>query len=121
MTDRARLVFVYNADAGLFNALADAAHKILSPSTYRCHLCALTHNSFAMRRDWKEFLATLDPPPAFLHAGELRERGVAGVELPAVFAERGGRLEPLIAAAEINACRSLEDLKSLVASRARVG
>ena len=46
MTDRpsrVELLFVYNADTGLFNTVADAAHKILSPSTYSCNLCKVTY------------------------------------------------------------------------------
>jgi len=34
---RVELLFVYNADSGLFNSVADAAHKILAPSTYSRH------------------------------------------------------------------------------------
>ncbi|MBC7930780.1 MAG: hypothetical protein H7Z38_09495, partial [Rubrivivax sp.] len=56
------LVFVYNADSGLFNALTDIAHKAFSPATYQCNLCALTHSTFGMRKGWKRFLETLDTP-----------------------------------------------------------
>ena len=42
MNARPRLLFVYNADTGLFNALADSAHKILSPQTYQWVLCEVT-------------------------------------------------------------------------------
>jgi len=34
-----RIIFVYNTDDGLFNALMDTAHKIFSPATYECSLC----------------------------------------------------------------------------------
>ena len=50
------LVFVYNARSGLFNALSDAAHKIFSPGTYQCNLCALTHTALGMRGEWRKFL-----------------------------------------------------------------
>ena len=112
---RPALVFVYNAAGGLFNAAADAAHKILSPETYQCHLCALTHTAFRMRGEWRSFLATLDPPPEFLHADELAARySVSGVRLPAVFTKRDGRLELLVDAAAINACATLGELQQLV-------
>ena len=42
------LILVYNADSGFFNALADSAHKLLSPSTYDCRLCALTYGAIQM-------------------------------------------------------------------------
>ncbi len=43
------LVFVYNADSGLFNTVTGMAHKIFSPGTYECNLCALTYSTFGMR------------------------------------------------------------------------
>lgn len=115
------LVFVYNAESGLFNALSDAAHKLLSPETYQCQLCALTHSAFRMRGDWKRFLATLALPLEFLHADELRSRyGATGVPLPAIFRREGASLAPLVNAEEINRCRTLEELERLVAERAGV-
>lgn len=55
-----QLVFVYNADSGLFNTVTDIAHKIISPSTYSCQLCTLTHSYFSVKKDWTDFLAELD-------------------------------------------------------------
>ncbi|HEX7955941.1 MAG TPA: hypothetical protein VF508_03310 [Pyrinomonadaceae bacterium] len=109
------LVFVYNADSGIFNTLADAAHKILSPQTYRCNLCALTHTAFGMRQEWRRFLDGLDAPPEFLHADELQARyGVTGVPLPAIFTRGGDNVEVLLGADSINDCRTLNDLKRLI-------
>jgi hypothetical protein len=113
--DATPLVFVYNAESGVFNLLADAAHKIFSPRTYPCNLCALTHSAAGMRKEWKRFLDKLGRPLEFLHADELKSRyGVAGVRLPAVFERRGGRLEVLAGADAVNACRTLDDLKRLI-------
>jgi hypothetical protein len=109
------LVFVYNADSGLFNTVADVAHKVFSPKTYRCNLCALTHSTFGMRQSWKQFLAELDRPLEFLHADELKSRyAVSGVPLPAIFKKEGERLELLIDADSINSCRTMDDLKRLI-------
>jgi hypothetical protein len=112
---RRALVFVYNADSGVFNTLADAAHKFFSPQTYRCNLCALTHSAVGMRKEWKRFLDSLDSPMEFLHADELKARyGVAGVPLPAIFQREGEGLEVLFGADAINACRTMDDLKRLI-------
>jgi hypothetical protein len=109
------LVFVYNAESGLFNALTDAAHKIFSPQTYACNLCALTHNALRMRGEWKSFLDTLNRPLEFLHADELRARqGLTDVQLPAIFTRDGDALKLLATADAVNACRTLEDLQRLV-------
>lgn len=110
--EKPKLVFVYNADNGVFNLLADIAHKIISPATYNCNLCALTHTNFGMKKDWKKYLESLNRPLEFLHADEFQSKYNFGkVELPAVFAESGGDLKLVISAAEINACESLDDLK----------
>ena len=109
------LVFVYNADSGVFNALADAAHKIFSPRTYACNLCALTHTALGMRVEWKRFLEGLGRPLEFLHADELRSRyGLRDVPLPAVFEKDGASLRAAVSADEINACGTLEELKRLI-------
>ena len=109
------LVFVYNADSGVFNTLADAAHKIFSPRTYACNLCALTHTAVRMRGEWREFLDGLGLPLEFLHADELAARyGLEGVGLPAVLLKDGGGLKILAGADAINACRTLDDLERLI-------
>ena len=109
------LVFVYNADSGVFNTLADAAHKIFSPRTYACNLCALTHTAVRMRGEWKRFLEGLGRPLEFLHADELATRyGLKGVPLPAVFTRGGAGLKLLAGADSVNACRTLDELKRLV-------
>ena len=114
-TGAGALVFVYNADSGVFNALADAAHKIFSPRTYACNLCALTHTAVGMRGEWRRFLEGLGRPLEFLHADELEVRyGVAGVALPALFVREGEGLSRLAGADAINACGSLDELKRLV-------
>jgi hypothetical protein len=113
--ERSALVFVYNADSGVFNALADAAHKIFSPRTYACNLCALTHTALGMRGEWKRFLEGLGVPLEFLHADELKSRyHLEGVPLPAVFEKGEGGLRVLAGTDAINACGTLDDLKRLI-------
>jgi hypothetical protein len=111
----ASLVFVYNADSGLFNALGDMSHKIFSPETYQCQLCALTYSTFGMRKSWKQFLETLDRPFEFLHADELKTQyNISNIPLPAIFAKEDAGLKLRVSAAEINECRTIDALKQLV-------
>lgn len=109
------LIFVYNADSGVFNLAADIAHKIFSPQTYACNLCAITHSTFGMRDEWRDYLKTLKIPFVFLHADELRaESRITTVDLPAVFLSEKDELKLLIDAATINACRTIDELKRLI-------
>ncbi|MGI9168321.1 MAG: hypothetical protein ACR2G5_18390 [Pyrinomonadaceae bacterium] len=112
------LVFVYNADSGLFNALTDMAHKAFSPQTYECNLCKLTFSTFGMRKSWKGFLSTLKVPLEFLHADELKSSyQISDVQLPAVFKKQGERLEVFLGAHEINECRTIGELMKLIRSK----
>ncbi|WP_299110608.1 GTPase [uncultured Winogradskyella sp.] len=50
-----KLLFIYNANSGKLNALLDVGHKLFSPSTYTCNLCALTYDTFSENMIWKTF------------------------------------------------------------------
>ena len=86
MSGRPALLFVYNADSGLFNTLADIGHKIFSPSTYQCDLCMLTHGYFRERQEWRDFVEGLPLSCRFLHRDQFRQAFPSiEVPLPAVF------------------------------------
>ncbi len=109
------LVFVYNADSGLVNTLLDIGHKIVSPQTYACNLCAMTHSTFSMRDEWKDFVARLQISVEFLHRDELvNQYGIHNAVLPAIFRKTEGKPQAWISSDEINRCGSLNDLKQLV-------
>ncbi|MBU2929091.1 GTPase [Winogradskyella psychrotolerans] len=65
-----KLLFVYNANSGQLNSLFDAGHKLISPSTYKCSLCALTHHTFSKKRLWKKFEIDSQVELAFYHKDE---------------------------------------------------
>jgi len=111
-TGKSKLIFVYNADSGVFNLLTDVAHKIFSPQTYSCNLCAITHSNFGMKKEWKEYLESLDSELEFLHADEFNDKYQGErVELPAIFKEENNRLVLILNADTINECNSIDDLK----------
>ena len=113
-----RLLFVYAADSGAVQALIHVVHKIVSPSTYPCSLCALTYGPLGQRAAWKRALADLGVDSEFLHRDELHQRyGADHAALPAVFRIVDGRPAPLIAKPELDACRDLDALIALVEAR----
>jgi hypothetical protein len=114
------LIFVYNADSGLFNTMTDVAQKNFSPQTYSCNLCALTRSNFDMCKDWKKFIETLKLPVRFLHADELKARHSLGnVSLPVVLIRQGERIESLVDADSINACQNIGKLKQVIEEKLR--
>lgn len=109
---KTNLIFVYNVDSGVFNLLSDIAHKMFSPETYSCNLCALTHTNFGMKKEWRKFLESLNAEKEFLHADEFRDKyNIRETELPAVYKQNGNdNPEILIGASAINKCKSIDDL-----------
>ncbi len=51
------LQFIYNAKSGWFNSIFDTVHKMISPESYECNLCKLTHDSFTEKKKFKELKA----------------------------------------------------------------
>jgi hypothetical protein len=114
-----RLLFVYNADAGLLPGLKDLFHKILSPDTYPCSLCGITYGTTQMRPEWKEFVRALPVPVEFLHRDEFLRAHPQwrSHALPAAFAAaESGELTPFIDASEMDAT-DLDGLMALVRGR----
>jgi hypothetical protein len=113
--DKPQLIFVYNADSGLFNTVTDIAHKIFSPQTYSCGLCALTHSYFSMRDEWKSFIESLGAECEFMHRDEfVKEHEYDDNEWPAVFVKKAGQFSVCLGPDDINACNDLEELKTLI-------
>lgn len=112
-----KLVFVYNADSGLFNTVSDIAHKIFSPSTYECNLCQLAYGNFSIKEEWASFVENAPFESAFLHRDEF-VKAFPDVEsdLPAVFFQEGENLVPCLGPDSINSCESLAELQSLIMS-----
>lgn len=67
------IVFVYNADSGLLNEMKDYVHKIVSPASYGCKLCAITYGRIGIKDQWKAFIEQLGIPVRFLHRDEFVE------------------------------------------------
>ena len=116
-----QVIFVYAVDGGLFNMLTDYVHKVVSPKTYPCNLCALTNDMLGTRREWAQFIRELGVKTEFLHRNEFVERyPTAQQSFPAVFSSTGGA-EPkvLVTSAELDACPDLAGLISLVGERVK--
>ncbi len=106
------LIFVYNAESGHLNALFDIAHKALSPQTYSCDLCALTHGLFAESAQWRAFRERGDAEMLFLHRDEFERRYSERFHYPVVLRNDGDRLQPLL---DREAIARMENTEALIA------
>lgn len=109
--DTTNLIFAYNANSGIFNAVWDSLHKTFSPKTYNCNLCAITYTSVSMKKQWKDFVSKLNVPVLFLHRDELEKKyGITDLRLPVLLANKRTHFDVLLSAERINEIKDLEDL-----------
>lgn len=112
MKDPDRIILVYSAESGLFNAINDWLQKAFSSECRGCRLCYFTHSLTGMRQPWKDFIQSLPCDVAFLHRPEFEQAyPESKATLPAIFAERDGTPEVLVSAEEI---ADLENLTELI-------
>ena len=107
-----KLIFVYNADSGRLNALQDSLHKLISPSTYNCRLCQLTHSFFSEKEEWRKFVSSLEVEYEFLHRDEFS--AVENPALPAVFIESKNEITEFLCAEEFSGINTLPELISVL-------
>lgn len=115
-----KLIFIYNANSGMGNGLMDIAHKLLSPGTYECSLCNLTHGVFSEHKLWKSFRKESGVEMEFLHRDEF-ERQYASkfgykFTFPVVLMVENNDFQLLIATEELNGLKDLDALTSLLRS-----
>ncbi|MEJ7610614.1 MAG: hypothetical protein WKF88_05480 [Ferruginibacter sp.] len=112
-----QLIFVYNANSDLLSTVTDFAHKILSPSTYQCRLCALTYGNVSIKQEWKFFVESLPIKTVFLHKDEFETQYKIQPVLPAVFIAINGAINEVITKKETESCQTLKELKKLVTKK----
>jgi len=109
------LVFVYNSDSGPISGLLDIGHKILSPETYQCSLCNLTHDAFSEKEAWRAFRRDIGMPTEFLHRDEFEKKYALKADYPVIF-RKNHALEILMSREEIDRIETLDALVSAIRS-----
>ena len=113
-----KLLMVYNAEAGFMNGMMDSMHKLLSPATYQCSLCAITHDTFGMRKEWKEFIERLNVPIEFFHRPDFRAvYPDIDVELPVILADNNGAIRTILTADEMKSAGDVPGLIRALSSK----
>lgn len=118
MSTKPTIIFIYNANGGLLNGAIDAVHKLVSPATYACQLCAITYGHLGMRRPWKEFLESLKQSYTiqFLYKEDLKSSWapLANEPLPAVWLREDDNLKLLISHEQFNGLNDLDKLTAFL-------
>ena len=108
------LIFIYNAKSGVVNELIDFAHKIVSPETYDCNLCAISYGAFSMKKKWSTYIETLPFKSTFTYKDKFLKNGYSNIKFPSVFIRSNEKLDEIISATEINEINNLDQLIGLL-------
>ncbi|MGH1388014.1 GTPase [Kordia sp.] len=115
-----KIIFIYNAKSGKLNGLLDIAHKLVSPKTYQCKLCAITHDTFSENILWKEFRENTSLSLEFLHNDEFEKQyQYAEAKYPVIFLKEAQKLTEWISKSEIEKIETTEELIHLIESKAK--
>ena len=109
-----KLIFVYNAKGDFWNKKMDAIHKIVSPSTYGCGLCKLTHGFFFEKEVWKVFRETSAVDMAFYYKDDFIEKfpEMKEIQLPTIMFECVS--EPIVEIVTANDLKQIEAVEELI-------
>ena len=108
------LIFVYNAKSDNMNVLIDYAHKIISPSTYSCNLCKLTHTNFGERKEWKDFIKHSAVKLEFYHIDEFEEIFNESFIYPIILKKDSDGFEILLDSIKITKLTNVNDLIKVI-------
>lgn len=112
---KGQLLFVYNAKSNLFNKAFDFVHKIVSPQSYPCNLCLLTHADFSERKEWTDFRTSFSHDLKFLYSDNFEnEFPMEETDYPVVYLKSDFDLKKFITTEEVNSIKSIQELIRLV-------
>ncbi|TFF63377.1 MAG: hypothetical protein EU521_02020 [Promethearchaeota archaeon] len=115
------LAFIFNADSGAINSVKDFFHKMVKPSTYECNLCAVTFSNFGMKKDWAQYISSIEDQIAveFLHKDEFEELypEANDPKYPSAYYWDEKDVHVFISQDEMNAVKSVDELKKMVNER----
>jgi len=115
MNQKRKILFIYNANSNLLFAMSDMLHKIISPESYQCSLCKLTHGYFQSFPAWKAFIEQLKIPHQVLHKDEFESLyGQSNLALPAITEAIDGELKLLVTKEQLDQIKSLDELLTIL-------
>lgn len=110
-----KLLFVFNADSGIWSTVVDSSKKLFSING--CALCSLTHGITGEKGEWKTCKEELGVPIEYVHRDEVNDeiKRVSEGKLPCIVAVAGEHYHLLLDANALERCKgSIPDLKGKI-------
>jgi len=115
--DESELIFIYNAKSGIVNEFLDFAHKIVSPSTYNCNLCAISYGNFTMKKKWSDYISSLPVRSTFTYKDKVSEYGYDNIKLPSIIFQDKSKSKVIVLSEEINKLKKIDQLINILSDR----
>lgn len=114
-----KLIFIYNANHGMFAGISGAVTKVLAPKNQDCNLCQATHGVISIKNDWKDYLDSLPNEKIFLHKDELdgEYEKLKNYPLPVILSEENNQIEVLVSKEELDNIKESQQLIKLLSSK----
>lgn len=109
-----KLIFIYNANSGLFPLLKDVTHKIISPKTYPCSLCALTYDTFSESKAWKLFRKNTTTKMVFYHKDEFEIHYTSVYKYPCILQENSKGIYEVVSKQTLDKLSNVEELIQII-------
>ncbi len=112
------LIFCYNARKGVINGIIDFLHKSISPATYSCNLCSITH-TYKKNERWKKFINNYKLKISFIYIDDLERNNLSEFkhEMPCCFIKKDKVYKILIDKKTINKLKNENELIRLIRSK----
>ena len=106
-----KLIFIYNAKEDILSKAVDFTHKILSPSTYACELCAITYGNFTIHNTWKKYLDELPVEKIFYYREKWQSSDLySEIPLPAILLKQEQEVKVLLSKNDFNKIHDVDAL-----------
>ena len=115
--NESELIFIYNAKSGIVNEFLDLAHKIISPSTYNCNLCAISYGNFTMKKKWSDYISSLPVRSTFTYKDKVSEYGYDNIKLPSIIFQDKSKSKVILSSEEINKLKKIDQLINILSDR----
>ena len=115
--NESELIFIHNAKSGIVNEFLDFAHKIISPSTYNCNLCAISYGNFTMKKKWSDYISSLPVRSTFTYKDKVSEYGYDNIKLPSIIFKDKSKSKVIISSEEINKLKKIDHLINILSDR----
>ena len=103
----------------LLNEFLDFAHKIVSPGTYNCNLCAISYGNFSMKKKWSDYISSLPVKTTFTYKDKVSEYGYDSIKLPSIIFQDKSKSKVIISSEEINKLKKIDQLINILSDRLR--